>query len=76
MARKAYKLLAGLHKDCNEIVAAISNLGILEREYRNLEEQVESEISKEYGTKLERVNKDLLEIKKEIASLIKENNIQ
>lgn len=74
MARKTYKLLASLHTDCNEIVCAITSLGMLEREYRHLEEQVDMEISKEYGTKLERVNRDLQEIKKEIAALIKEQN--
>lgn len=73
MARKAYKLLAGLHKDCNEIVGAITNLGLLEREYRHLEEQVETEITKEYGTKLERVNRDLQEIKKELGMLMEQN---
>lgn len=74
MARKAYKLVAGLHNDCNEIVQAITNLGMVEREARNLQEQVDNEISKEYGTKLERVNRDLQEIRKELATLMHEHS--
>lgn len=70
-ARKAYKLLANLHNDCSQILQAISNLGLAERESRNLQEQVEAEINKEIGAKLERVQNDLQEVRKETALLIK-----
>lgn len=68
-ARKAYKLLAQLRDDCSSIIKAVTDLGAVEREYRNLQEQIDSETAKESAVKLERVNKDLQEIRKETESL-------
>lgn len=72
MARKAYKLLATLHTDCGEVVQAVTDLGLVERECRNLQEQVDAELAREISTKLERVNADLAEVKKETTALIKQ----
>ncbi|KAK5643290.1 hypothetical protein RI129_007135 [Pyrocoelia pectoralis] len=69
MARKAYKLLATLHNDCGEVVQAVTNLGLVERECRNLQEQIDAELLREIGSKLERLNVDIAAIKKENAEL-------
>lgn len=45
-------------------------MGQAERELRNLEEQVETEKSKDFRSKLEQVQRDLVEIKKEIEVLM------
>jgi hypothetical protein len=39
-SRRAYKLLATLHSDCNEIVNLVEETGAIVREIRDLEEQV------------------------------------
>ncbi|KAJ3657680.1 hypothetical protein Zmor_009467 [Zophobas morio] len=71
-ARKAYKLLAQLRDDCSVIIKAVTDLGAVERECRNLQEQIDSETAKESAVKLERVNKDLQEMKKETETLLKQ----
>lgn len=73
MARKGYKLLAALRDEFNTILKAISDVGQIERECRNLQEQMDTEKSKEIGAKLNKVNADLLQIQKETESL--ENNL-
>ncbi|KAF5302283.1 hypothetical protein FQA39_LY10322 [Lamprigera yunnana] len=77
MARSAYKLLATLHNDCGDVVQAVTNLGLVERECRTVQEQIEAELAREISSKLERLNKDILEMRKENATLItkiKEHN--
>nr|XP_022906942.1 coiled-coil domain-containing protein 22 [Onthophagus taurus] len=69
MSRSAYKLLATLHSDCGAIIQAITELGLTERESRNLQEQIDSEVMKSTGVSLERVNVDLQNVKKEILAL-------
>lgn len=69
-ARKAYKFLAALREEFNGMLQAISDIGQAERELRNLEEQVETEKSREVRIKLEKVQHDLVEIKKEIQLLM------
>lgn len=70
MARKAYKMLAALHSECGEIIKAFEEMGQIERESRNLQDQVDAEITKETATKLDRVLADIEQVKKEIAALI------
>ncbi|XP_060530609.1 coiled-coil domain-containing protein 22 homolog isoform X2 [Cylas formicarius] len=70
VAKTAYKLLVSLRNEFLSILTAVSDLGQAERELRNLEEQVELEKSKEVKFKLEKVNHDLLEIKKDINLLL------
>ncbi|CAH0560840.1 unnamed protein product [Brassicogethes aeneus] len=72
-ARKAYKLLAALRDECSGILKAVEDLGLSERESRNLQEQVETEKVKDIGKKLERVNQDLEQMKKETNILLKGN---
>lgn len=70
-ARQAYKHLAALHNECDEIIKTVTNIGLAERESRNLQEQVDMEISKGTSAKLEKVNNDLEEVRKEISLLLK-----
>lgn len=43
-SKKAYKLLATLHSDCNELVNLVTETGATVREIRDLEEQVDDRI--------------------------------
>ncbi|XP_050307884.1 coiled-coil domain-containing protein 22 homolog isoform X2 [Anthonomus grandis grandis] len=69
-ARKAYKLLAALREECNRILQAISDIGQVEREFRNLDEQTEAERNKDVCDKLRKIQRDLTEIQKEIQLLL------
>ncbi|KAI4464089.1 jm1 protein [Holotrichia oblita] len=69
MSRKAYKLLATLHNDCGAIIQTITEMGVTERESRNLQEQIDTEISKAVGISLEQVNADIQNVRKEIGLL-------
>ncbi|XP_018580090.1 coiled-coil domain-containing protein 22 homolog [Anoplophora glabripennis] len=71
-ARRAYKLLATLRDECSSILKAVSDLGLAERESRNLQEQIETEKSKEVAAKLNRVYTDLEQIQKETQILLKQ----
>lgn len=46
-------------------------MGLLERESRNLQEQVDGEVAKETAVKLDRVTADLEQVRKETALLLK-----
>uniref|UniRef100_A0AAR5Q7B7 Coiled-coil domain-containing protein 22 homolog n=2 Tax=Dendroctonus ponderosae TaxID=77166 RepID=A0AAR5Q7B7_DENPD len=70
-ARKAYKYLAALREECNGILQAVSNIGQAERELRNLEEQIETEKNKDIRDKLDKVQRDLTEMKNEIEVLMR-----
>ncbi|XP_023016025.1 coiled-coil domain-containing protein 22 homolog [Leptinotarsa decemlineata] len=74
-ARKAYKLLAALRDECSNILKAVTDIGLAERESRNLQEQIESEKSKEIGVKLDRVYSDLTQIQRETEMLIKNSQV-
>lgn len=66
MSRQSYKLLATLHEDCSHVVQSVTDLGNLERDSRNLQEQLDIEQGKETAAKLNRVYADLIEVRKEI----------
>lgn len=68
-SRKAYKLLAMLHSDCNELVSLVEETGATIREIRDLEEQIDSESAKNVGANLERITADLKQMKQETAAL-------
>ncbi|XP_057665397.1 coiled-coil domain-containing protein 22-like [Diorhabda carinulata] len=72
IARRSYKLLVALREDFGSILKTSEDLGVIERECRNLEEQIEFEKSKEMANKLEKVYSDLKEIQKEIQNLRKQ----
>ncbi|XP_011498353.1 PREDICTED: coiled-coil domain-containing protein 22 homolog [Ceratosolen solmsi marchali] len=68
-SKKAYKLLATLHSDCNEIVSLVEETGAIVREIRDLEEQIDSESTKNIGANLERITADLNQMRQETAIL-------
>ncbi|CAL7938667.1 unnamed protein product [Xylocopa violacea] len=68
-SRKAYKLLATLHSDCSELVSLVEETGATIREIRDLEEQNDSEATKNVGANLERITADLKQMKQETAEL-------
>ncbi|KZC07998.1 Coiled-coil domain-containing protein 22 like protein [Dufourea novaeangliae] len=68
-SRKAYKLLATLHSDCSELVSLVEETGATIREIRDLEEQIDSESTKNVGANLERITADLKQMKQETAVL-------
>lgn len=68
-SRKAYKLLATLHSDCSELVNLVEETGATIREIRDLEEQIDSEATKNIGANLERITADLKQMKQETAEL-------
>ena len=68
-SRKAYKLLATLHSDCSELISLVEETGATVREIRDLEEQIDSESTKNVGANLERITADLKQMKQETAAL-------
>ncbi|XP_050507109.1 coiled-coil domain-containing protein 22 [Diabrotica virgifera virgifera] len=68
-ARRSYKLLAALRDEFGSILKTLEDLGVVERECRNLEEQIESEKVKEIAIKLDRVYSDIKQIQKETQML-------
>lgn len=64
--------MAALRAECGDIIKAVTELGLLERESRNLQEQVDGEMAKETAVKLDRVAADLEQVKKETAMLLKQ----
>ncbi|XP_033215931.1 coiled-coil domain-containing protein 22 homolog [Belonocnema kinseyi] len=68
-SRKAYKLLATLHSDCSDLVNLVEETGATVREIRDLEEQIDSESTKNVGDNLERITADLKQMKQETATL-------
>ncbi|OXU25260.1 hypothetical protein TSAR_003804 [Trichomalopsis sarcophagae] len=69
VSRKAYKLLATLHSDCSELVNLVEETGATIREIRDLEEEIDSESTKNIGANLERITADLKQMRQETASL-------
>ncbi|XP_044749910.1 coiled-coil domain-containing protein 22 homolog [Coccinella septempunctata] len=71
-SKKAYKLLVSLHNECGEIVKILSDIGFVERECRNLQEQLDIEAVKQTSVKLQRVTEDLQKIREENVNLQKQ----
>lgn len=64
-SKKSYKLLATLHSDCNELITLVQDTGAIQREIRELEEQIDSEKTKNVASNLERITADLKQMEKE-----------
>uniref|UniRef100_A0A0K8SMG4 Coiled-coil domain-containing protein 22 homolog n=1 Tax=Lygus hesperus TaxID=30085 RepID=A0A0K8SMG4_LYGHE len=71
-SKKAYKHLATLHTDCADIVRMVMETGAIEREIRDLQEQVENESSKKVGDNLERISADMRLLKEENVTLTRQ----
>ncbi|KPI91257.1 Coiled-coil domain-containing protein 22 [Papilio xuthus] len=64
-AKKAYKLLALLHSECNTIVSLVNDTGNLARDIVDLEDNIKAEKSKRTEDILEKIQLDLTKLQKE-----------
>lgn len=58
-AKKAYKLLATLHTECADLIQMVQDTGIVQREIRDLEDQIEIERDRNITANLEQITNDL-----------------
>lgn len=68
--RKAYKLLASLHESFDEVIKMVEDTGSIVREIRDLEDQVDKELTKKTGANLEKISSDLKQMKTENHGLV------
>ncbi|GFU96946.1 coiled-coil domain-containing protein 22 homolog [Trichonephila clavipes] len=68
--RRAYKYLAALHENCNQLVVIVEETGAIAREIRELEDQIEQENQKKVAATLERITSDYKQMQQENASLL------
>ncbi|ELU08217.1 hypothetical protein CAPTEDRAFT_173272 [Capitella teleta] len=68
--RKAYKYLAALHENCSMLMKTVEDTGVIMREIRDLEDQVSAEGKKKTTANLEKISRDLHEMKKENSQLM------
>ncbi|XP_045763715.1 coiled-coil domain-containing protein 22 isoform X2 [Maniola jurtina] len=64
-AKKAYKLLALLHSECNTIVTLVNDTGILSRDIIDLEDNIKAEKSKRTEDILQKIQLDLSKLQNE-----------
>ncbi|KAM3656131.1 coiled-coil domain-containing protein 22 [Ammospiza maritima maritima] len=69
VVRKAYKYLAALHENCAQLIRTIEDTGTIQREIRDLEEQIEVEGSSKLPASLERILSDCRALREENAQL-------
>ncbi|KAM7028184.1 LOW QUALITY PROTEIN: coiled-coil domain-containing protein 22 [Acridotheres tristis] len=69
VVRKAYKYLAALHENCAQLIRTIEDTGTIQREIRDLEEQIEGESSAKLPASLERILSDCRALREENALL-------
>lgn len=58
-SKKAYKLLATLHSNCGDFIQMVNEIGLVEREIRDLEDQIENERDRNVPDNLKRITNDL-----------------
>jgi len=68
--RKAYKYLASIHGQCEIMVNTTEATGVITREIRELEEQIELELAKNMDANAQRIGTDLKAIKEENKGLV------
>ncbi|KAG6464333.1 hypothetical protein O3G_MSEX014447 [Manduca sexta] len=64
-AKKAYKLLALLHSECNTIVSLVNDMGSLQRDIVDLEENIKTETAKRTEDTLKKIQLDLAKLQEE-----------
>jgi coiled-coil domain-containing protein 22 len=69
-SKKAYKLLATLHADCDELVRLVQETGTTLRDVRDLEDQIEQERGRNVLANLERITSDLVEMQRDSGVLL------
>ena len=68
--RKVYKFLAALHENCNTVIRTVEETGVILREIRDLEDQIEQESKSKVLDNLEKITADYQEMKNENAALM------
>ncbi|CAL1536601.1 unnamed protein product [Lymnaea stagnalis] len=68
--KKAYRFLAALHENFEQLIQTVEDTGVVMREIKDLEEQIEVESNKKVLSNLEKITEDLQQMKKENATLI------
>lgn len=58
-SKKAYKLLATLHSNCGDLIQMVNETGVVDREIRDLEDQIDNEQDRNISENLERITNDL-----------------
>lgn len=64
-AKKAYKLLALLHSECNTIVSLVNDMGLLQRDIVDLEENIKTETAKRTEDTLKKIQLDIAKLQQE-----------
>uniref|UniRef100_H2Z6Y3 Coiled-coil domain-containing protein 22 n=1 Tax=Ciona savignyi TaxID=51511 RepID=H2Z6Y3_CIOSA len=70
-SKQAYKYLVSLHDNCAALLKTVEETGLIMREIRDLEGQIDIEIGKNAEENLEKILKDYKEVKRENAEMIK-----
>ncbi|CAG5126194.1 unnamed protein product [Candidula unifasciata] len=68
--KKAYRLLAALHENFEQLIQTVQDTGVVMREIKDLEEQIETESNKKILSNLEKISADLQQMKKENSGLL------
>lgn len=63
--RKAYKMLAQLQLEFTTLIKALDDIGVINRELRDIEDLLQREKTKDIQTQLKKVAKDLKSVKKD-----------
>lgn len=58
-SKKAYKLLISLHTEFSELISLIETTGSVQREIRELEDQIDNERQQNVQQKLDQILRDL-----------------
>lgn len=69
--KKAYRYLAALHENCELLVKTVEETGVIMREIRDLEDQIDNESKKKVLANLEKITQDYQQMKKENDSMVK-----
>uniref|UniRef100_A0A0B6YA94 CCDC22 coiled-coil domain-containing protein n=2 Tax=Arion vulgaris TaxID=1028688 RepID=A0A0B6YA94_9EUPU len=68
--KKAYRLLAALHENFEQLIQTVEDTGVVMREIKDLEEQIEIESNKKVLSNLEKISADLQQMKVENSTLL------
>ncbi|OWF47632.1 coiled-coil domain-containing protein 22 homolog [Mizuhopecten yessoensis] len=69
-AKKAYRHLAALHESCELLISTVEETGVIMREIRELEDQIENESKNKVLSNLEKITSDYQQMKKENTALM------
>ncbi|XP_067664009.1 coiled-coil domain-containing protein 22 homolog [Haliotis asinina] len=68
--KKAYRFLAALHENCDHLIKTVEETGVIMREIRDLEDQIENESKNKVLANLEKITADFQQMKKENSAMI------